>query len=132
MRETIVMLALKAYTVVLPISWVALAIVVLALLPMSLFRSTRGYAGVGMVLASHLFGLTTWLLGAAITFGTFGWLGLLIGLLIFGIGVVPLSMISAVFKLHHGLFAFWLLGMTATTLATRYCGRRLVKEAMNT
>jgi len=85
-----------------------------------------------MVLASHLFGLTTWLLGTAITFGTLGWLGLLVGLLIFGIGVVPLSMFSAVFKLHHGLLAFWLFGMAATTVATRYSGRLLVKKAMDT
>jgi len=131
MRETVMTLAMKGYSMLLPFSWAALAIVVLLLLPMSLFTSMRRAAGLGMIIASHLFGLTVWMLGAAISFGTFGWIGLLLGLLVFGIGVVPLSITGAVFKLHHGLLAFWLFGMTATTLATRCWGRLLARTAMD-
>ena len=66
-----------------------------------LFHKTRAYGGGALWLFSWLVGLSTWLLGAAFTFGSFGsfgWIGLIVGLLLFGIGVVPLGAFGAVWR----------------------------------
>ncbi len=99
MREWVIDTAIKIYTFLLPISWIALAIVLFVLLPLAAWRKTRGMAGTGLFITSYIFGATTWFLGAAVTFGSFGWLGLIIGLLVLGVGVVPLGIIGAFFKL---------------------------------
>src|ERR1700737_4002186 len=94
-RDWIVETAITVYT----FSWIALAIAVLVFLPLAAWRKTRGAAGLGLFVVSYIFGATTWFLGAAVTFGSFGWIGLIIGVFIFGIGVVPLGIIGAFFKL---------------------------------
>ena len=121
MREKVMEFTVKAYTFVLPFYEYALAIVLL-LIPLAIWRKTRGIAGVGLVITSYIFGLTTWLLGAAITFGSFGWLGLIIGLFIFGVGVVPLAIIGAFFKLEDGGLALVLLVMMVVALSARFGG----------
>ena len=82
-------------------------------------RVWRG--GVALWLFSWLVGLSTWLLGAAFTFGSFGWIGLIVGLLLFGIGVVPLGVFGAVWQ-GEPSFAGLLLAMAAGTYAIRFCG----------
>ena len=59
MNEAIATFCVKAYTFLLPISWIGVAIVVLVLLPMAFFKATRPAGGTGMYFASILFGLTT-------------------------------------------------------------------------
>ena len=85
MRETIAEWSFKAYTILLPFAWIGLAIVALVLIPLALNRSTRGAGGIGLLIASWLFGVTAWFLGAGVTFASFGWIGLIIGLFMFGI-----------------------------------------------
>jgi len=91
--------AIRICAFLLPFSWVALVIAVLVLLPLAAWRKTRGAAGVGLFVVSYILGATTWFLGAAVTFASFGWIGLIIGLFIFGIGVVPLGIIGPFFNL---------------------------------
>ncbi len=122
MRENIINLALEGYRLLLPISWIVLAVIVIVLLPMCLFKRSRPFAGFGFIAASYLFGITTWLLGAVITFGSFGWIGLIIGLLLFGIGVVPLALIAAIFVLKSWTVAAWIVVMAAVTWGTRIGG----------
>jgi len=128
MRESIMEFAIKVYSVLLPISWIAIALIVFVLLPMCFFKRSRGFAGLGMIVASYIFGVTTWFLGAAITFGAYGWFGLIIGLLLFGIGVVPLAIIGAIFKLQTGIIAVWLIVMAVITIGTRIAGHSLVSK----
>ena len=80
MREWVMAVAAKAYAFTLPFYELAFAVAIFVLLPLAIWRRTRGAAGVGLLVTSYIFGLTTWLLGAAVTFGSFGWLGLIIGL----------------------------------------------------
>ena len=79
--------------------WAVAGLVLLPLLAVCgglvLFHKTRAYGGVALWLFSWLVGLSTWLLGAAFTFG---WIGLIVGLLLFGIGVVPLGVFGAVWQ----------------------------------
>src|SRR6266852_4401757 len=99
MREWIFETAINIYTFLLPFSSVAFAIAIVVLLPLAAWRKTRGAAGAGLLIVSYIFGATTWFLGAAVTFGSFRWIGLIIGLFIFGLGVVPLGIIGAFFTL---------------------------------
>jgi hypothetical protein len=121
--------AISIYTFLIPFSWIAIAIAVLVFLPLAAWRNTRGAAGVGLFVVSYIFGSTTWFLGAAVTFGSFGWIGLIIGLFIFGIGVVPLGIIGAFFKLGISEFGVSLCVMLAITLAARFAGAACVAAA---
>jgi hypothetical protein len=122
MREGVMDFAIKAYTFTLPFYELALVIGIFVLLPLTFWRKTRGAAGVGLVVTSYIFGITTWLLGAAVTFGSFGWFGLIVGLLVLGIGVVPLGIIGAIFKLDNGGLALVLFVMVVVTLGARFRG----------
>lgn len=120
MREWIMGIALKAYEVTLPFYDFALVATLLVILPLAIWRRTRGAAAAALLVASYIFGLTTWLLGAAVTFGSFGWFGLIMGLLVFGVGVVPLAIIGSIFKLDNGGLAVMLFVMVVVTLAARF------------
>ena len=104
------------------------AVVGPALLPLlavcgalALFHKTRWHGGAILWLFSWGVGLTTWLLGVAFTFGSFGWPGVIVGLVLFGIGVVPLGIVGAVW---HGeaSFAGLLLALAVGTYAIRIAG----------
>jgi hypothetical protein len=129
MRETIGEWSLHAFAFLLPFAWIALGIGVLVLLPMALAIKTREAAGTGLVLASYLFGITTWLLGAGITFSTFGWFGLIVGLLLFGLGVVPLAIFATLFKLHLPAMALALFVMSVVVVGARIGGTLLTANA---
>ncbi len=65
------------------------------LLPLAFFRRTRAYAGNLMVVVSFLVGLSTWIWGFLVTYAFWGLLGLVVGLLLLGLGVVPLGLLAA-------------------------------------
>ena len=129
MREWVMELAVKAYTFTLPFYELALAIAIFVLLPLTIWRKTRGAAGAGLLITSYIFGLTTWLLSAAVTFGSFGWFGLIIGLLFLGVGVVPLAIIGAIFKLDNGGLALVLFVMVVVTFGARFGGAYAASKA---
>ena len=93
-----------------------------------IFHKTRAYGGVILWLFSWLVGLSTWLLGAAFTFGSFGWIGLIVGLLLFGIGVVPLGVFGAV-RQGELSFAGGLLAMAVGTYVIRICAAWAMSSA---
>ena len=129
MREWVMEIAVKAYTFTLPFYELALAVAIFVLLPLTIWRKTRGAAGAGLLITSYIFGLTTWLLGAAVTFASFGWFGLIIGLLVLGVGVVPLAIIGAIFKLDNGGLALVLFVMVVVTFGARFGGAYAASKA---
>lgn len=131
MRESVMEMAVKAYTLTLPYYEVVLAVTVLVFLPLAIWHKTRDAAGVGMLVTSYIFGLATWLLGIAVTFGSFGWIGLIIGLLGFGVGVVPIAIIGAIFKLDNTGLALGLFAMVVVTFAVRFSGAYAREKAMS-
>ncbi len=69
----------------------------LVFLPLSAFTRTRRAALYGFVLAAFVFGACTWMLGLLSTYQSWGGLGVLIGLVLAFIGLVPLGMLAALF-----------------------------------
>ena len=127
--ETIVRFAVTAYTFLLPIAWLLVAISVVVLGPMALFRRTRPAAGTGLFLASYIFGLTTWFLAAAVTFATYGWIGFLLGLFLAGVGVVPIAIFAAFVSLGAAELGISLIVMTIIVFAARGAGLTLAQNA---
>jgi hypothetical protein len=125
MNETLATISVKTYSFLLPISWLVLVIAIFVLIPMALFKNTRRQAGTGIFMASWLFGLTTWTLGATVTFATYGWVGLLIGLFLFGVGVVPIAIFAAFFSLKSMSLGFSLIIMTIIVWGSRTFGAAL-------
>ena len=129
MRETIALFAAKVYMFLLPFSWLALAISIFVLVPLAFFRKTRPAAGLGLFIASWLFGLTTWTLGVTITFLAYGWVGLIIGLLLFGVGVVPMGIFAAFFNIKSVSLGFSMIVMLIVIYVARGAGAALIGQA---
>ena len=122
MREAVVKFTLTIYHFLLPFAWLAFGIAIFVLLPMAAFNRTRAQAGLGLYITSWLFGITTWLLGAGITFAVYGWMGLFIGLFLFGVGVVPLAIFAAFFSIKNTSLGISLLVMSIIVFAARFGG----------
>ena len=107
----------------MPLSVLALGFAIIVLTPLALISRTRHWAGLGFFISSYVFGLTGWFMGLLLTWTLWGSLAVLIGLFIFGIGVVPIAMLATLFDgmwAELGLlfmaviltFGFRTLGMT--------------------
>jgi hypothetical protein len=70
---------------------------ILILLPLTLFRVTRKVACFGLMGASLIFGATTWILGFLVSLDYWGIVGILIGLILGIVGVVPIGILAAMF-----------------------------------
>jgi hypothetical protein len=91
---------------------------VFVLVPMAVFHTTRAIAGIGLFIASYIFGLSLWMCGLLLSYSLWGFWGAFIGLFVAGIGVVPVAMLATQFSgLWGGLFSLVLL--TFATYGTR-------------
>jgi hypothetical protein len=71
----------------------------LLLTPLALIPQTRPYAAIGFMIASFAFGAILWIWGMAYTYSVWELFAVIVGLVFFGIGVVPIAMFAA---LVHG------------------------------
>lgn len=129
MREWAIAAASNAYRNTLPLAEWAFWICVLALLPLAIFRSNRRWVGTAIFWASYAVGIAAWFLGATLTLASLGWVWLVIGLIVFGLGVVPLGILGAYFSLDQTPLALALLTMTIATFAMRMLGLWLVAKS---
>ena len=51
-------------------------------------------AGFSLLAASYFFGFSLWFWGAIATFEYWGWRGFILGVVIFGIGVIPIGFLA--------------------------------------
>lgn len=126
MNEAISELSAEMYSILLPLSWVAIAILILFFYPLALIRKARSFAGKWIYASSYLFGITTWFLGAIVTFSTWGWIGLIIGLLFAGVGVVPIGILAAFISLNNLELGISLIIMSLVVFFTRFSGMSLM------
>jgi hypothetical protein len=110
------------------LAWIVFGINLLILLPLSFFRKTGMVGGMGIFISSYVFGLTLWFLGLLLTYFTWGFMGVFIGLLLGGIGVVPVAMLA---MLLNGEFfvLFVLVLLTILTFGSRFLGIYLAGKA---
>jgi hypothetical protein len=76
---------------------------------LAIFKRTRRAAGVGFLVSSYAFGLVIWALSVLIVLDYWGTLAVIIGIFIFGIGVLPMALVIIVWN-HLWMFfepLFW-------------------------
>jgi hypothetical protein len=97
---------------------ITLAVSLFVLGPLALIPPTRGLSAYGFMIVSFAFGAILWVWGMAFTYAVWGALAVVIGLIVLGVGVVPVAMLAA---LTHGdwgnLLAFVI--MAALTYGSR-------------
>ena len=74
---------------------VAALVCIFLLLPLSLIHKARFVTATGFMISSYVFGIATWMLGLLITLQYWGVIGVIVGLAIVGVGVVPVGMLAA-------------------------------------
>ncbi len=107
--------------------WIVLVIDFVVFLPMALFDKTKLVAAVALVISSYIYGLTVWLWGLIITYFTWGAIGVIIGLVIAGVGVVPMALLASLIGSHWATLIQLLL-LVFFTFGSRVVGLRLAKE----
>lgn len=118
----------KLYPWLTTVSAIAFWVVILVLLPLAFFRKTCAVSGIGMMIASHVFGLTLWVYGLLLTLNLWGFLAVLIGLFMFGVGVIPIAMLATLFKGMWSTFGELVL-ITVLTFGTRFAGLWIASKA---
>jgi hypothetical protein len=118
----------RVYPWLIVITAIALFVTILVLLPLSIFRHTRAFAGGGIYIASFVFGLTLWVWSLLTSYTLWGIGGVVVGLLFAGVGIVPIAILA---NLFHGLWSMVgeLLLVTAITFGTRFFGIYLMTKA---
>ncbi len=109
-------------------SIIALAIFIIILLPLSIFRKIRSFSGSCMVFASYMFGVNVWFSGLLLTYVLWGGWAVFIGLFLMGIGVVPIAMLATLFKGMRLEFGSLIL-FTILTFGVRILGVYLIEKA---
>lgn len=109
-------------------SWIVFAINLFILFPLGLFRKTGIVGGMGMYISSYVFGLTLWFLGLLLTYFTWGFFGIFIGLVLGGVGVVPVAMLAML--INGELFTLLVLViLIVLTFGSRSLGIYLASRA---
>jgi hypothetical protein len=108
-------------------SWIVLFINLFILLPLGLFKKTRIVGGIGMYVSSYVFGLTLWFLGLLLTYFKWGFFGILVGLILGGVGVVPVAMLAMLFGGDFFTFTT-LIVLAILALGTQILGLYLINK----
>ncbi len=67
---------------------------VVVCIPLAFFRRTKEFSGKALFISSFFYGLLLWLGCLVITFKLWGWLGIIVGLILLGVGIVPIAIIA--------------------------------------
>jgi hypothetical protein len=100
-----------AYVVVVILPYLAIAtgyvlpVFGIVLFPLTAFRRTRVFAVLAIVACTYLFGALLWCMGFVVTYSYWGFTGIFIGLVLAGVGVVPVALIAAAF--HSEWYLVW-------------------------
>lgn len=110
------------------ISVVTFIISILILLPLGIFKRTRGVSAIGLLIASYIFGATTWVWAFLLAYVFWGFMGLFIGLFIGGVGVVPVSMLASIFNGEWAIFGQLIL-LVVVTFGVRFLSIYIAEKA---
>lgn len=121
-----------AFTIQPFVNWLAaiLFVINIIILLVAIIPSARGVAGIIIYVSSYVYGLATWIYGLAVTLALWGWIAVIIGIMLGGVGVVPIGMLAAIFNGHWDIFWTLLLTLVLTYIA-RVIGTMLVNSGEN-
>ena len=110
------------------ISAIAFFVCILILLPLAFIHKTRAFSGLGLFIASYVFGATLWVLAFLLTYTLWGATALMFGLLLAGVGVVPMAMLATIFS-GEWLVLSELILLVISTFGSRMLGLYLSEKA---
>jgi hypothetical protein len=121
----------KALPFLVSASGIAFDICIFGLLPLCIFRKTRPWAGVGLYIASFVFGVMVFAYSCFFAVYIWGFGGLAVGLIFAGVGVVPVALLAALLHREWAVLIEILVGVFLT-FGTRipgiYLSARHVEE----
>ena len=109
------------------VGMIAIGFNVIILLPIAAFKKTRGYAGIGFYISSYIFGIDVWLYSFLIAYSTWGAVGIIIGLALAGVGVVPIAALAALINSGWSVLFEIVIGVVLV-FGTRYLGVHLMSK----
>lgn len=91
--------------------------VIFIFLPLAIPRSTRSFSSISLYISSYIFGATLWMEGLLLTLSIWGLGAVFIGIILGGVGVVPIAMLATLIK------GMWrqLIELLLLTIATFAC-----------
>jgi hypothetical protein len=105
-----------------------LLICIVILLPLAIIPASRGFAGNGFYVASYIFGIILWVLAMAFVYIEWGLFAVIIGLVLAGVGVVPIAILATIVEGQWGVLAN-LAMLLALTYGLRVFGFWLVEKS---
>lgn len=132
MREAIATAAGTVINATWPLALIAFAFLVFVLTPMAFVRSTQPAAGLGMRWVARLLVFEVWLLGAMLTFAAYGWPILIVGLLVLGIGVIPMGIFAAFVTFDATSAGIAMLVILVVALIARFAGAAVIGLGLRT
>lgn len=118
----------KALPAINYVTIIGFAIVVMIALPASFFRPFRALCAWSFLLWSYLCGISLWMCCLLLTLNLWGVTAVIIGLLMAGVGVIPMAILATSFKFQWS-FVLQLLLQLILCLAARIYGYRLLAKA---
>jgi hypothetical protein len=94
---------------------------------MAAFRGTRKGAVTGLWIVTTVFFLTAWVFGLYATIANWGWVGVVIGLLLAGVGVALTGLVSSALARTWEPF-FIILALSALFFGALWLIQRLTKK----
>lgn len=79
------------------ITTIGTIICVFILIPLSIFKKTRIISCYGLMVVSYIFGANLWVFSFLTTYFYWGFIGVVLGLFVMGIGVLPFAFIASLF-----------------------------------
>jgi hypothetical protein len=112
-------LSVRLLPLMVPAMFWTLVVCVVILLPAAIIRPSRAFASVGLLIASFVFGSFLWVWSFIVTLAIWGVWGVVIGLMVAGVGVVPISFFAMLFhsEWHHRIWDLVIL--VVLTFGTR-------------
>lgn len=105
-------------------------VAVFVLLPLAIFKKTRGFSSISLYIASFVFGINLWFYSLLITYEFWGVIGVVVGIVIVGVGVVPTAFLAIVFGGHWAYLTDFIL-LLAFTFGARSLGLYLTTKSQD-
>ena len=92
----------------------AIVICIVILAPLAVFRRTRIISAFGFFSSSYIFGTCLWMMGLLSAYFYWGLKSIIIGICMFGVGVVPVALLASLFNSDWSAIGMMLTGVVLT------------------
>jgi uncharacterized protein DUF4339 len=83
-------------------------------LPLAFIKATKKASAFGLLASSYVFGTCMWMMGTLTAYFYWGFKGLMVGILLFGIGVVPIGLLAGLLNADWTVVMIIGMGMMLT------------------